>query len=439
MMSQVSNLTKEISQSLIEWRRDFHRHPESGWVEFRTASIIASKLSNWGYKVEAGQDVIDESSRMGVPDEETLERQKRRASIQGGNLDWIERFSGGFTGVVGVLDTGYPGPTIGLRFDIDALDIQESYDGSHRPAREGFASLNENMMHACGHDAHMAIGLGIAYVLANMKNQLKGRFKLIFQPSEEGVRGAKSMVNAGVVDDVDIFLALHIGLGAELGEFVCSNLGFLATTKFDVTFSGKAAHAGANPEQGNNALLAAATASLNMHAISPHSGGHSRINVGVMQAGSGRNIIPNKAFLKVETRGETTEINEFMYEKALKIIQSAGDMYEVTSSVEVVGEAKTSKSSEELLAYLRNQAKHIEEIHTVKDTFQSGGSEDATYMMARVQERGGQAAYVVFGTPLAAGHHNEKFDFDEAVMPIAVKTIVSCVVNMEISSVLHVN
>ncbi|MED4207525.1 amidohydrolase [Neobacillus mesonae] len=431
MLNQISKLSEEISQSLIEWRRDFHTYAESGWVEFRTASIVASKLSSWGYDVSVGRDVVDEHSRMGVPDCAILEQQKRRALSQGGHPEWIEQLAGGFTGVVGVLDTGRPGPTIGLRFDMDALDIQESSDQNHRPIKEGFVSINKNMMHACGHDAHTAIGLGVASVLADIKEQLSGRFKLIFQPSEEGVRGAKSMVNAGVVDDVNIFIAMHIGLGAELGEFICSDLGFLATTKFDVTFTGKAAHAGANPEQGNNALLAAATATLNLHAISAHSKGSTRMNVGVLQAGNARNIIPNKAVLKVEARGETTEINEYMCRRAFTIIQAASDMYDVTSCIDIVGEAKTVKPSNELLAFLRDQARHVKEIHTIKDVFQSGGSEDATYMMSRVQEKGGQAAYVVFGTPLAAGHHNEMFDIDEKVMPIAIKTLVSCITKIK--------
>ncbi|MCG6197582.1 M20/M25/M40 family metallo-hydrolase, partial [Anoxybacillus sp. LAT_38] len=97
------------------------------------------------------------------------------------------RLSGGFTGVVGILDSGRPGPTVAFRVDMDALDLQESADADHLPAAEGFASVNANMMHACGHDAHTAIGLGLAYVLSRMKGDLHGRVKLIFQPAEEGV------------------------------------------------------------------------------------------------------------------------------------------------------------------------------------------------------------------------------------------------------------
>ncbi|KMY42707.1 amidohydrolase [Peribacillus loiseleuriae] len=429
MIEHLSKLTENIYQSLIKWRRDFHKHAESGWVEFRTASIVASKLLSWGYEVHVGRDVINEDDRMGVPKTEVLEQEKKRALSQGADPEWVEQFSGGFTGVVGILDTGLPGPTIAFRVDMDALDIQEALSNEHRPTKEGFSSINANMMHACGHDAHTSIGLGVAYVLSQIKDQLKGIIKLIFQPAEEGVRGAKSMVTAGVVDDVDIFIAIHVGFEAELGELICGDLGFMATTKFDVTYTGEASHAGARPEQGKNALLAAATAALNLHAISRHSEGYSRVNVGFLQAGNGRNIIPNQAIFKVEVRGETTSINDFMYQKALQIIQSAADMYEVEVNIDIVGAAKSVESSEELISFISQQAKHINEIHTIQDSYKLGGSEDATYMISHVKERGGHAAYIVFGTTLSAGHHNEQFDIDENVIPIAVKTLTLCAYN----------
>ncbi|WP_153722021.1 amidohydrolase [Sporosarcina cascadiensis] len=430
MIDHISKIVENKKDIMINWRRDFHRYAEAGWVEFRTASLIASRLSDWGYKVLAGRDVIDAETRMGVPDLGYLEEQYHRAIQQGADMEWISQLRFGFTGVVGVLDTGRPGATIGLRFDMDALDIKESTDESHVPVKKEFSSINDQMMHACGHDAHMAIGLGTATLLAELKDKLSGKFKLIFQPAEEGVRGAKSMVEAGVVDDVDIFISQHIGLGASLGEFVCSDLGFLATTKFNVTYLGKAAHAGANPEKGKNALLAAATAILNLHAIPPHSYGESRINVGVLQAGTGRNIIPNRAKLQVETRGTTTEINGYMFERAKRIINSAGDMYEVDTDIEQVGSAPTCSPSEDILKFLREKASIIDDIEKVTNTFTSGGSEDATYMMSRVIEKGGQAAYVVFGTTLSAGHHNEQFDIDEEVIPLAVKTLVSCITQL---------
>lgn len=145
---------------------------------------------------------------------------------------------------------------------MDALDLNEQHDDSHRPHRDHFASCNAGMMHACGHDGHTAIGLGLAHVLKQYAAQLNGVIKLIFQPAEEGTRGARAMVAAGVVDDVDYFTAIHIGTGVPAGTVVCGGDNFMATTKFDVQFSGVAAHAGGKPEDGRNALLAAAQAAL---------------------------------------------------------------------------------------------------------------------------------------------------------------------------------
>lgn len=432
MIGQSTSLIEEIYTMMIEWRRDFHKYAESGWLEFRTASLVAAKLDSWGYEVKAGKAVVHKESRMGVPSASVLEENEKRALEQGADPNWLPHFSGGFTGVVGILDSGRPGPVIGLRFDMDALDIQESNHEEHVPVSEGFVSINSNMMHACGHDAHTAIGLGLAKFLSESKNQLSGKIVMVFQPAEEGVRGAKSMVEAGVLDEVDIFFASHVGTGITLGEVVSGSDGFLATTKLDVTYKGKAAHAGANPEAGNNALLAAASAVLNLHAISRHSEGASRINVGVLQAGSGRNIIPASAHLKIETRGETTEINEYILKSALNIINGAASMYETEAVVDVVGEAKTSNSSQKLKKYIEAVAETIEDVKNVLDNSPfAAGSEDATYMMERVKKNGGLASYIIFGTTLAAGHHNERFDIDETVMKIALKALSELIFNIE--------
>ncbi len=104
--------------------------------------------------------------------------------------------------MVGILENG-SGPVVGLRFDIDAVDINECQDPGHRPVREGFVSINDDAAHACGHDGHAAVGLGVAEVLMAVRDEIEGTVKLVFQPAEEGVRGAKAMVSAGVVDDVD--------------------------------------------------------------------------------------------------------------------------------------------------------------------------------------------------------------------------------------------
>ena len=253
---------------------------------------------------------------MGLPDDVTLEAAWQRARQQGGDPDFLDAVRGGFTGVVATVANG-TGPTVGLRFDIDALDLVESQADEHRPAAEGFVSLNEGAAHACGHDSHAAIGLGVARALKVLGDEIRGTVKLVFQPAEEGVRGAKAMVAGRVVDDVDVMLGLHIYSGWATGAVTPGKGGFLATTKFDAMITGAPSHAGGSPHQGKNALLAAATAVLNLHAISRHRGGSTRINVGRLTAGQGRNVVPPNAHLVIETRGATTKLNEYMYERAV--------------------------------------------------------------------------------------------------------------------------
>lgn len=418
----VFTMNSNLTEQMLTWRRDFHQHPEVGWTEFRTASIIAHELSQLGFQVQVGKEVVSES-RMGVPSEEYLGLYYEKAKENGGYLKYMEKMVGGYTGVVGTIKGKKPGPTIAFRFDMDALEIEESPDSSHIPQQFGFRSQYEGNMHACGHDAHCAIGLGLATVLANNTDHIEGTIKIIFQPAEEGVRGAKSMVDAGVVDHVDYFLGMHVGAGSPLGTVIAGTNGFLATTKINAKFLGKAAHAGAEPEKGKNALLAAASAILGLHAIPHHSGGASRINVGTCIAGDGRNIVPAHAFLQLETRGENSDVHMYVHEQALSVLEGASNMYGTELSYEIVGAAKTCSSSEgliELVAKAAGSVQGVEEI--IPSSKFAAGSEDATYMVDQVQKQGGHATYAVFGTTLAAGHHHEKFDIDEAVLSIALST-----------------
>ena len=210
-MDTLAQYIQTLTPQLSAWRRDFHHFAESGWVEFRTAAKVAETLDSLGYALAMGRDVVDAESRMGLPDEATLAREFARARAQGAPEKWLAPFEGGFTGIVATLNTGRPGPTLAFRVDMDALDLSEALDDSHRPFRDGFASCNPGMMHACGHDGHTTIGLGLAQVLKQYEAQLNGTIKLIFQPAEEGTRGARAMVAAGALDGVDYFTAIHIG------------------------------------------------------------------------------------------------------------------------------------------------------------------------------------------------------------------------------------
>ena len=417
---------KDLAQRLIAWRRDLHRYPEAGWCEFRTASLVAARLEELGYALRVGVDVIEESAVMGR-DETRIGTEIERARRQGAIPEWLERF-GGFPAVVGDLETGRPGPVVALRFDMDAVGVSESREEDHRPFREGFASENPGLMHACGHDGHVSMGLGLAEVLAAQRSSMTGMVRLIFQPAEEGVRGAKAMVEKGILDDSDVFLAVHLGMGFPTGTVVGGAGGFLCTTKFDVQYRGRPAHAGAAPQEGRNALLAAANTVLNLHAIAPHAGGPSRINVGRLQAGEGRNVIPGRAFFEAETRGSTEEVAAYMLGRARAIVAAGGDMYGVEHRLTLQGESTTACSDGELIERILEAARSAGGFSHLRRTAEAGGSDDAAWMMRRVQERGKQASYLILGTDLAAGHHNGRFDFDESVLLQGVRLLEGVVV-----------
>ncbi len=421
MNTVIKQAATNLEPRLIQWRRDFHKHAETGWTEFRTAGKVAARLLELGYSVKLGAEAVTAADMMGVPPADQLARHMERAVAQGADPALVARMVGGLTGVVAELHCGH-GPTVALRFDMDANDIDEVADESHRPRREGFASINPGAMHACGHDGHVAMGLGVAEILAGLRPRLGGTVRLIFEPGEEGSRGARAMVSAGAVTGVDYILGGHIGFQAQkTGQLICATGKFLATTKFDVTYTGRPAHAGAAPEEGRNALLAAAAAALNLHAISRHGQGATRITVGTLIAGQGRNIIPANALYKMETRGETSEIDEYMAAEARRIIVAAAQMYGVEYDIIQVGGTKSGESSPDMRDRLRQTASEMDFFRDIIDYAAFGATEDYSHFMSVVQQNGGSGTYFMIGADLAAGHHTSRFDFDEAVLAPGVE------------------
>ena len=416
MLAQI----EEIQPDLTALRRDFHHYPETGWLEMRTSAVIAKRLTELGYRVLTGRDVCQEGARLGVPAQEELEAHAQRALEQGAPQAYLTQdMREGYTGVIGILECG-EGPTLAMRFDIDALGMCECEAQTHRPRAEGFASENPGMMHACGHDGHAAIGLGIAQILMAHREELHGTVKLLFQPGEEGARGAGAMVAKGHLDDVDVFIGSHIAPTESLddGDVTAGTWGSLATVKYDVTFLGEAAHAGGYPEKGHNALLAAASAVLALHAIPRHSGGQSRVNVGTLHAGTGRNVVPDRATMQLEVRGETTEINTFMEESALAACRGAAMMQGCALETTVMGRAEGQHSDLALIERIgdvvRRDLPHLR--LSSEQNARNWGSEDISLMMNRVQAHGGLATYMRVMTPMAGAQHTVTFDFDEAVL-----------------------
>ena len=423
VFEKIAALADGMADRLTAQRQDFHKYAETGWFEMRTTSIIARHLTNLGYEVLLGEDVCDRETRMGVPSEEALEKHYQLALEQGADPEFLPYTKGGMTGVVGILRCG-EGPTVAMRFDIDALGVVESDEPDHRPFAEGFASINKGAMHACGHDGHATMGMGVAEVLMAIKDQLHGTVKLIFQPAEEGVRGAKSIVAKGHLDGVNYFLGSHMtGRKPEDdSQLIPGSCGSLATCKYDVTYKGKSSHAGGAPHMGKNALLAAAAAVVNLYAIPRHGAGASRINVGKLVAGSGRNVIADEAYMEIELRGATTEINDYMIGYAEDILRNTAAMYGCTCEIKLMGAADSANSDEDFCLDVQKILSEKMGIRmSDKLMLHVGGSEDVSYMMNRVREQGGKATFMRVLSLMAGPAHNRRYDFQEEALATGVK------------------
>ncbi len=418
---------KEIHPKLTTWRRDIHKHPETGWTEFRTAALAITHLQQLGYTITMGEQAVSKAHMMGVPSADELAKHQERAIAQGADPALVAKMDGGLTGFWADLYCS-EGPMLCLRFDMDSNDANEATDPEHRPVKEGYASVNPGAMHACGHDGHVAVGLALAEIVATCKDTLKGTVRFLFEPGEEGSRGAGPMAEAGAVNGVDMILGFHIGFQADTpGTIVCGTKDFLATTKSDVTFHGVSAHAGAAPEEGKNALLAACAATLNMHAIARSGKGDTRITVGKLVGGEGRNVIPPKATLYMETRGISSDLNEYMDAETKRIIKAAADMWGCTYTIETVGGTKSGTSSPELAARVADIAREMGCFDTIVEMKNFGATEDFSHLMTLVQEQGGIGTYMQIGAKLNAGHHNSYFDFDEDCLGRSLEVLAKCV------------
>jgi aminobenzoyl-glutamate utilization protein A len=384
---------------LVDTRRQFHRHPELGWREFETTRRIVGTLEGDGYVVTAGRDMLGDAARLGLG-----------RSLVAGEGD---------TGCIANFDSGRPGPVVCLRVDIDALPIREA-KSDHRPAVEGFASVEDEAMHACGHDGHIAIGLGVAKLIKPYLNRARGKLRILFQPAEEGGRGARSVVDAGWMADVDLFLAIHIGLGVPSGTVALGVDGFLATRKFAVTLTGRAAHAGKSPQDGRNALLAACQTALGLHGLAQSSAPNVRVNVGVMHAGRSLNIVPDAAVFEFEIRAAGVPELDVLDHRCRQMIEATASAWEVGSRIELRGEASDWHNPKDIVAWAQAVNELVAAFPRAITNHVFGASEDATLLANAVTARGGKAAIFVLGADLADGHHTPHFDFDERVLGVGV-------------------
>lgn len=421
MIEKIKKLASDLENKTINYRQDLHRFPEPRWREFRTASIAIKKMQELDYTITMGSDALSKEYMMSVPDETTLKNAQINAINHGADKELVDKMTGGFTAFWADMKFSDDNIFLALRFDMDSNIVTESSDEAHIPFKEGYSSCNKNAMHACGHDGHVSIGLTVAEIIANIKDNLKGSIRFIFQPAEEGSCGALPMVYAGACNNITHILGLHIGFQAENSNtLVCGTDGFLASTKLNVSFTGKPSHAGAYPEDGNNALLAACNACLNMYAISRNSKGPTRINVGVLNSGDARNIIPANAHLELETRGLTTELNEYMENHVKRIVEASALMHDCTFNIEKHGSSMSGFSNKEMIDIIKESVKYIDEYTNIIENKSFGAGEDFTCMLYAVQQNGGIGSYIQAGIDRYAPHHNDKFNFNNESLRPAV-------------------
>ena len=395
---------------MIETRRHLHHHPEIAWTEFLTTQTIVKRVRELGFKTILGKALFDTEHALGR-EEKVIEEAMQRSLKLGMDPALLKELEG-YTGCMAVWETGKPGPVTALRFDIDCVNVEENHDASNEANREGFDSECCGLMHACGHDAHAAMGLAVAHWIHDNAKELKGTIKLIFQPAEEGTKGAAGIAYSKNLDDVDYLVGGHIGVDAKLHEVAVIRNGFLATTKMNVTFTGVPAHAGAAAELGRNALMAACSAAMQIMGIARHGKGDTSVNIGTISAGEGRNVVPVHAKMELEVRGKNDEINRYMQETAERMIRGSAESYGVKYKIDVMGMATDIHSDSALSDMLEEEAKKVPTVKKVFDINSCTGSEDCSLLMKTVQKHGGQATFFYYGCN-HHGHHRGDFEIQD--------------------------
>lgn len=301
LRNKVSKSADQLESKVIAWRQDFHEHPELGNNEVRTSGIVAKHLQSLGIEVKTG----------------------------------VAK-----TGVVGILKGGKAGPVVALRADMDGLPvIERTAVPFASKVKSTYNGQQVGVMHACGHDTHVAILMGVAEILSSMKNELKGTVKFIFQPAEEGVPqgevgGAEQMVKEGVLENpkVDVIFGLHINSQTEVGKITYRPGGTMASVNsMKITVNGRSAH-GAYPWSSIDPIVVSAQIINNLQTIVSRNlnvtenGGV--VTVGSIHGGNRSNIIPEQVVMEGTIRALSKEDEKMLIERvkqvATKTAESAG-------------------------------------------------------------------------------------------------------------------
>lgn len=368
-----------LAPQLVAWRRDFHQHPELGFQEVRTAGVVADHLRALGIETSTGV---------------------------------------GGTGVVGVLEPdGLPpsAPTVLLRFDMDALPI-------HELTGLPFASQNAGVMHACGHDGHTAIGMGVATLLSRRRNELGGRVKLVFQPAEEGLGGALAMIKDGVMADPQpaAAFALHLWSRMPTNQLVVQSGPIWAgADKFSLTVHGRGGH-GAMPHETIDSVVVGSQIVMAWQTIVSRTNDPTNpavVTVGVFHAGTATNVIADTAELAGSFRYMNPETQQMLVTRLREIAEGVCAAHGARCVfTHTVGVPPTS-SSEAGAALVRAVAHELVAPEQVVQIPPMMVAEDMSEFLNRAP-----GCFVLVGAcdptgPLNSPHHSPTFDFDEAALP----------------------
>ncbi|WP_408955563.1 M20 family metallopeptidase [Natroniella sp. ANB-PHB2] len=377
IIKEVIEQIELIEEEVIQLRREFHQYPELGFKEERTS-----------------QRVIDYLLELNLEVERTTK-----------------------TGVIGLLDSG-PGPTIALRADMDALPITEQTKVSYKSKLDG-------VMHACGHDGHTAILLGVAKVLSKLQDKVKGKIKFIFQPAEEGPGGALPLIEAGVLNkpQVDSIFALHITNKLPTGVVgLQRKVVSAAADEIDLIIKGKSGHA-STPQDGVDAIVTASQVinslqTINSRKVSPHQ--KVVINLGTIKGGYRRNVIADKVKITGTVRTTAPKLRKSLPAMIEQIVSgvtaSQGGEYQLNYQKGY----PVLINSTELVKDLENTIKQIPYLEQLKFLeLPSMGAEDFAYYLQHVPGvffRLGAAAPNCSYYPA----HHPKFNFDEDALKIGM-------------------
>ncbi len=373
-MEDIRKKIHAMERELIDWRRDFHRHPEVAFHEVRTSRVIKATLQEWGLPVR---------------------------SLAG-------------TGLRADLPGGGKGPTVALRSDIDALPIQEQGDKPYMSQAPGAA-------HSCAHDGHMAVVLGVAKVLSQFKERLNGNVVFLFQPAEElPPGGAAAMVKEGALKGVDAIFGLHFWQPLPTGKVgIVKGPMMAAADNFRVTVRGRAGH-GSMPHQTVDPILAAAQLVVNLQSIVSRNLDPLKpavVSFGTVQGGTVYNIIPEEVNLTGTVRSFTPEIQELAQRRLHEITRSTCEAFGAKGVVQYEPGYPPVVNPPEMVDFLLGVVESLWGAERIAAIDPVMGGEDFAYYL---QNLPGAFLFFGMGDGMPHPHHHPEFDMDEKALPEAV-------------------